>query len=996
MNYKAIGLKIFQGITSLKKAGADIWSGNIKAGPMLAVSILMGLVMFSCVAKQPANLSANLSGKGILATIIFPTSIFPYSLLPESGIENDPALAHGILPNGFQYVLMENSTPKDQVSVHLNVFAGSVHETDEEQGIAHYLEHMVFNGSEHFKPGELIEYFQSIGMDFGADANASTSFFKTVYDLTLPKGNKKYLEDAFLVIKDYAGGALLLEEEVERERGIILAEKRERDSVSYRTFKRELAFELPGSLLNKRFAIGIDPVLETTDRKLLKGFYDRCYRPDNMALVVVGDMDIKEVQELIREKFSRMQPRTTLSGKHVDISWKPHKGTSIFYHYEPEAGNTEITIERLSHTAFGPQTLEKLKETLLKDLGDSIFQNRLSQMIGKESVGFSTASVYSGTFLQNISMAAVKASCEPDKWENSLDQLEKSLRQALEYGFSPLEFTRVKADFISRLDADLAQAETRKTSALAQSILRAINQKKLFLSPLQEQKLLKPYLLGLTLEKVNQAFRSSWADDHRLVLVSGNAKIAENQIAAKEQIFDLYNKSSAQAVGKFERFKAKIFPYLDLPESRGKIQAKKENVKGLGIIQVELQNNIKLNLKPTDFKKGEFLIKVVFGKGKASEPESLPGLSALAEATIRESGFASMDTDQIEDALAGKDVSMGFSINDNYFELTGSGDPNESELIFQLIYTYFKDPGFRSQGLALAKTHYGQMYEALKRTPDGIMSIQGNSFLAKGDPRFGLLSLEKIDRISLEDIEAWLKPRFETAPMEVSIVGDFDHDTMIKHAITYLGALETRENPSKSAMEAKEVVFPKGEKLVLNLDTKIDKGMVRIAFLTDDFWDINQTRKLSMLARVFSERLRKTIREELGASYSPYVYNNPSLVHDRYGIMHVVVNVLPENSDIVYEQIEKIVKALAREGVNKKELELVKKPILNHLIVMRQNNNYWLNSVMANSFRHPERLDWANHLMSTYSSISNEDLSVLAKQYLKMDESALIIIHPKE
>ncbi|MCP4723329.1 MAG: insulinase family protein, partial [Desulfobacteraceae bacterium] len=885
--------------------------------------------------------------------------------------------------------------PKDRVSVHLNIFAGSVNETDEEQGVAHYLEHMLFNGSEHFKPGELIEYFQSIGMDFGADANASTSFFKTTYDLTLPKGDKQTLEDAFLVIKDYAGGALLLEEEIDRERGIILAEKRERDSVSYRTFKRELSFELPGSLLNQRLPIGKQSVIQATDRKLLKGFYDRWYRPDNMALVLVGDMDIKKTEKLIKNTFSTLQPRTISPGEPGNIFWKSRKGFSAFYHYEPEAGNTEVTIERISHTPFEAETIEKLKETVLENLADSVFQNRLSSMVRKQSASFSSASVYSGTFLQNISMAAVKANCEPEKWKQSLGQLEKTLRQAIENGFLPQELARSKADFISRLDTDVLQADTRKTSRLAQSILGAMNRKDLFLSPLQKQKLLKTHIQGLTLEQVNHAFRKSWTNDQRLILVSGNAKISENKKrSANEQILDIYHKSLAQPIQEFKRFESKSFPYLPSPKSKARILGKKENIKGLGITQIEFQNKIRLNLKKTDFKKGKFLFKVVFGKGGSSEPEFLPGLSALAESTVRLSGFQSMDPDQIGDALAGKDVDIGFSINDNYFALAGSGDPKEAEIIFQLIYTYLKDPGFRPQGLALAKTHYKQMYEAMKRTPDGIMRIKGNRFLAKGDLRFGLLPPENINKITLEEVEGWLKPVFETSPIEVSIVGDFDQDTIIKYAGTYLGGLETRDPSFGSEFKKVSVSFPKGETLTLPLDTKIDKGMVRVAFLTDDFWDIMKTRKISMLAKVFSERLRKTIREKLGASYSPYVYNNPSLIYDGYGVMHVVVNVLPENSDVIFKQVEKIVGELAGQGVEKKELELVKKPLLNQLAVLRQTNSYWLNSVMANSFNHPERLDWAKHLISGYSGITHDDLTILAKLYLKMNQGALIIIKP--
>lgn len=930
----------------------------------------MGAALFSCHSRHPATVS-------------------------PTGVETDPALIQGVLPNGFQYRIMKNATPRERVNVHLNLFAGSVHETDAQQGVAHFLEHMLFNGSEHFKPGELVQYFQSIGMDFGADANASTSFFNTVYDLTLPRADKAFLADAFRVVKDYAGGALLLEEEIQRERGIILAEKRERDSVSFRTFQRELAFELPGSLLTQRFPIGITPVLETADQPLLKEYYDQWYRPDNMALVMVGDLDIQETQQLIKDTFSGLQPRTPFKGRDPDISWKSHEKTSAFYHYEPEVGATEVTLERISHVPFEPQTLEKLKETTLKNLADAIFQNRLTHMITRQTAHFSSASVYSAVFLRHISLSAIKASCPPDQWKSTLGQLENTLRQTLEHGFLPGELARVKADFISRTDAEVARAETRTSESLARSIIGAMNRKELFLSPLERQKQLTPYVQELTLGEVNQVFKDSWADDPRLVLVTGNAKISPSREGSPDQqVLALYQASAGQPIQPFEAVESKPFPYLSLPDSKSPIVKTIENAGGLGITQVEFENNIRLNLKPTPYKKGELFVKVVFGQGRASEPEALLGLSDVVESAIQESGFQSMDPDQMEEALAGKEVGIEFAIQETFFALNGSGNPQEAETIFQLIYTHMQDPGFRPRGLTLAKTHYRQMYDALKQTPDGIMHIQGERFLAKGDPRFGLEPPDKIDTLALETIEAWLKPAFKSAAMEVSVVGDFDRETIMGHARTYLGALGLREIP-RSDRSVLPVFFPRGESSVLILDTKINKGVVRVGFLTHDFWDIVQTRKLSLLAKVFSERLRKTIREELGESYSPYAYHDPSLIYDGYGILNVVVNVLPETSDRVYGQIKTLVRDLAQEGIGESELELVKNPLLNQLTVLRQTNAYWLNSVLADSFRHPEKLDWAGNMESGFSAITSGDLSVLAKHYLKMEESALIIVQPR-
>ncbi len=932
---------------------------------------------------------------GIVVILVLITGfIFPIAKsVAQSEVETprDPALVQGTLPNGFQYLLMKNTTPKDRVSVHLNVFTGSVNETDREQGVAHFLEHMLFNGSEHFKPGELITYFQSIGMDFGADANARTSFYSTVYDLSLPKGDKKHLEDAFVVIKDYAGGALLLESEVDRERGVVLAEKRERDSVSFRTFKKELAFELPGSLLAGRLPIGTAKVLENADRKLLKDFYDQWYRPDNLALVIVGDMDIQMTESIIRETFSSLMPRSEKPMTVPDISWTPHQGTKVFYHYEPEAGNTEVTIERIIHDSFKPETVGRLKEKTTQYIGDLIFQNRLSRMVREQSADFSSASVYSGTYLRQLTIAAVQASCDPENWESSLGQLDTSLRQALEFGFLPEELSRVKADVLSSLDGDVAGATTRKSRAIAQKLLHAVNRKGLFLSPEQNRDILNPHISALTLDEVNAAFKASWPGNQRLLLVTGNAAI---KTEPETRIARIFEKSQDSSVMPYHLAETKAFPYLLVPEQQRTTVKANENVKNLGIRQVDLANHIRMNLKPTDFKKGEFAFKAVFGTGRAGIPESLYGAAQLIESAVGQSGFGSMDLEQLDIALAGKEVNFGFKIDDTYFAIEGTAPPEEAELVFQLLYTYFNDPGFREKSLDLAKIRYRQRYDELKRIPDGIMRIEGSRFLADGDPRFGLKKPDQVNGISMDLIASWLRPAFESGPLEVSLVGDFNSDEMVALGKTYMGAMTDRRVPSKKMPLSGGPDFPRGEKQVYTLDTKLDKGMIRVSFLTDDFWDIMQTRKLSVLSRVFSERLRKTVREALGASYSPYVYNQPSLIYEGYGVMNAVVNLSPGAVDMVVEQVNALIGDLVENGVTSEELELVKAPLLNHLAVLRQNNGYWLNSVMSNSFRYPERLDWANHLISGYSGITAQELSELAKQYLKIKERALIVIKP--
>lgn len=927
-----------------------------------------------------------------LAPFSYAVPVSPHRVL------KDPAVVYGILPNGFQYVLLKNATPSERVRVHMNIYAGSVHETEDEQGLAHFLEHMLFNGTENFSPGELVAYFQSIGMDFGADVNASTSFFHTVYDLNLPKGDLPHLEDALLVLVDYAKGALLLDAEIDRERGVILAEKQERDSVSFRTFKKSFAFELPGSILPRRMPIGKREKIEATDRNRLKQFYDRWYRPDNMVLVMVGDMDVPVAEKLIQERFASFHPRLPEPVPDpVDIRWDPHQGTKSFHHYESEAGSTRITIERIEHTDFFYESEEYLKAEATRQLADTMLQNRLSRLIREGTVSFSSASAYSGTFLQHLAVSAVTAECSPENWETGLIELEKILRQALASGFTQQELDQVQADFVSQLDAGVRQAQTRQTPVLARSLLNSLQNRKLFLSPSQKKELLTPHVAALSLEQVNQAFQESWKPDHRLILVTGNAQIgADASISAEDTITNTFEASTRQPADLFEPMATAYFPYLPVPDTPAGIRHRQENVEGLDITTIDLDNQVRLTLKQTDFKQGSFLFKVVFGQGRACEPKDKPGISHIGEQTVRFSGLSALNPDQLAAALAGRDVSIEFSVEDSFFSLTGAAEPREMELVFQLIHAFLSDPGFRPESLALAKHQYRQMYDAMKQTTDGIMQIEGERFLAAGHPGFGMAHPDAVDLLTLTDIRSWLDPCFNQGGFDVSVVGDFDPDAAISHARVYLGAFKAPEEKSLCIDVPDPVQFPKGERLDLILDTKIDKGLARLAFLTDDYWDIDQTRSLSILSRVLSERLRKTIREKLGAAYSPYAYNHPSLIHDGYGVMHLVAPVTHENTDMVVQALNEIVRDAVFSGISPEEVPLALNPVLSQLNVLRQTNAYWLNSVMADSRRYPQRLAWANSMVSGYGAITHEDLTMLARKYLDTTTAAFIRILPAD
>lgn len=909
-----------------------------------------------------------------------------------SDLVPDPAVTFGRLDNGFRYVLMANQRPENRVSLHLYISAGSLNETEEQRGLAHFLEHMLFNGSTHFPPGELIRYFQSIGMQFGNDANAHTGFDETVYDIILPAGDEKNLKDGLLVMRDYAMGALLLEEEINRERGVILAEKRARDSVGYRTFEATLNFELPGMRISRRMPIGKTAVIEKADHERLKRFYDAWYRPDNAVLVMVGDFSLPLAQRLIEEQFAEFAIRAP-EPVSPSMGTVRHKGLKIFFHHEPEAGGTTVGIEVVGVEEPAPDSLDFQRQQLIEQMANDIVQNRLDRRLKEPGTPFTSAAIGSGTYLDRIRYAEISADSSPNNWSATLAALEQELRRAFLFGFTEAELERVKKDTLSMLDNAVRESPTRNSTALARTIMRHLARNRVFQSPQQEKANLAPVVASVILSDVQRAFKKNWPGDHRLVLVTGNVDLKKTTAdEPQKRIRDVFLTSATQVVPPPEVQAAAVFPYLPPPENTGSI-AFRETIEDLGMTRVRLDNGVWINVKQTDYSKNEVLADLIFGRGKSAEPESLPGISLLGEATMDESGLGALDTSQLERALAGKRTGVDLRIRETHSGFFAESVPDELELMFQLLYAHLKDPGFREEALKLARERLHQEYRSFSRSIDGMMRIRGLQFLAGGDSRFGLPTPQQLDTITLDDIRGWIQPQLTKAPLELSVVGDVDIERVIDLARRYLGALP-RHDQDLEAIRSKLPTMPTGTVKRIVVDTQIPKAMVVAAWQTEDFWNIGRTRRFSVLADVFSERLRQRIREKLGASYSPYAFNRASRAYEGYGVFQAYVSVSPDQTDAVLEEVKAIAARLVTGGITEDELKRAIDPILTSIREYRQTNGYWLNSVMTESTRQPQQIEWARNFLDDYAAVTVQELNRLAATYLAEERAAAIIIRP--
>ncbi len=910
----------------------------------------------------------------------------------KSDLLPDPALVFGKLPNGFRYVLMENQKPKDRVSMHLNVQAGSMHETDKQQGLAHFLEHMLFNGSTNFKPGELVKYFQSIGMEFGPDANAHTGFNNTVYDILLPEGDRESLEKGLVVMKDYAEGALLLQSETDRERRIVLAEKRTRDSTSYRIFVSTLNFEFPEARISKRLPLGKEEVLKNANRKHLKEFYNAWYRPEKMILVVVGDFDSKSAASLIEEKFSSLSPRAP-PGIEPDFGEINHEGIKPFYHFEKETGNTSVCIEVVKKVFRKSDSVAFQSSLLRENVANRIVQNRLDAMVSKADTPFTSASISSGVFLHQMKYAAIDAESGPENWEKSLSLIEQTLRKAIKYEFTKSELERVKKDFLSELDNAVKKASTRNSRHLARSTVWSLNADRVLMSPEHKKVLFTPLINSLTLKNVHDAFKETWAPEHRLVLVTGNKEPANMDTDPEHQILAAYNRSNMVEVSRPIECKPVTFPYLPEPEKEGRI-IRRTKIPDVGIVQVDFNNGVRLNLKKTDFEANEVIVNLSFGLGMSAEPLDKPGLAALSTNVINESGLGTLEKDEIERAMAGKNTTVVFSVGEGCFLFKGTTASQEVALLFQLLYAHLIDPGYREDAYALSMERFRQKYLKLSSSIDGAMVLSGRRFLAGGDKRFGLPAYEGLKKLTLDHVRSWIDTSLRTDNIEVSVVGDFDVDSVVKIASKYLGSLSFERSAHVQQL-SRLPQFPVNQSLEISVPTEIPKGLVVVAYPTEDLWNISRTRRLAVLADIVSERLREKIREKMGSAYSAFAFNRPSRAYPGYGVFQIMVQVDPREADIVVREVKKIILDLVKDGATQDELSRAIAPTLTSIKDMQRRNGYWLDTVLAGSKKYPQQLDWSRAIMKDYASITTEDVSFFAKKYLDNNKAATIVVKPE-
>lgn len=779
----------------------------------------------------------------------------------DDPIPFDPSVKTGELENGLRYYIKVNRKPEMRAQLWLAVNAGSILEDEDQQGLAHFVEHMAFNGTEHFEKQELIDYMESIGMKFGSNVNAYTSFDQTVYRLLVPTDSVHYVENGFQILEDWAHGIEFEQEEIDKERGVIIEEWRLGLGARKRILDKQLPILFKGSHYAERLPIGKKEIVETADRETLMRFYRDWYRPDLMAIIAVGDFDEKWIEGLIRKHFAHIEMPEE-KRERVEYPVPDHEETLFAIATDPEASRTSVTVCYKSDP-LPDETIADYRRKLMKRLFDVLFNFRMFELTEKADPPFLGARAGKGGFVRSKDVFRLGASVEEDGIERGLDAVLTEAERARQHGFTETELERAKARILRITEKWNTEKEKTRSrmyaGRYASHFLKG--------SPVPgfeiELALCRQLLPGITLEDMNLLLDRWITDDNRVILLSAPER-DDLPIPSETELMAVFN-----AVGEKE-----ITPYVDtvadeplLAEipAAGKVVSEKM-IEGPGITEWRLSNGALVVLKSADFDYQNVLVNAVSpgGHSLTSDDEYLS--ASHAGWIVLKSGIGKFSKSDLRKKLAGKSASVHPYISTLREGFSAGSFATDIELLFKLIYLYMTSPRMSEEVFDAYITQQKGYLENQGADPRVVFQDTISTTLSQYHYRKRPLTEEMLGEIDLETAYRIYKERFaDASDFTYIIVGYFDIDEIRSLVETYIGGLPSLGQ--KETCRDLGISPPRGivEKTV---ERGIEeKSSVRIVFTGPFEWSHENEYVLKSMGSALSIKLREVLRENMSGTY---------------------------------------------------------------------------------------------------------------------------------
>jgi len=902
----------------------------------------------------------------------------------------DPKIRKGQLENGLTYYIRQNQEPENRAELRLVINAGSLQEDEDQLGVAHFLEHMLFNGTEKFAGNEIIGFLEGIGMSFGPDLNAYTSYDETVYILKIPTNDADTVETSFDILKEWAAFATLDEEEIEKERGVIVEEWRLRDQgASARIRHQLLPLYFGGSRYDEREPIGDMEIVRNAPRDAFVRFYEDWYRPNLMSVVAVGDFDIDTIEELITERFGPLtNPEDAperIEGTVPDFDETRYKVIT-----DPE---NPVTILRIGYNTFTEEvpTVGGYRNRLLPILFYQLLNFRLDEIARAADSPYLGSFAGNGGLVRSMELATFGAQVEDNGVQKGLEAVLTEVERARRYGFTESELDRAKVDLLNRYEQANKESNNTNSSDLADEYIRNFLTGEPIPGIAVEYELVQDLLPTITVDDITEITNILVGNPNRSVVVT----------APEKEGVDLPTEAELATIVE-DVLASDIEPYVDdvvegdlideLPAPAAIIAT--EEVPELDLTIIELENGARVIMKPTDFKDEEVVFSA-YSPGGSSLVSDEDFVSAdMIASVVGSSGVGNFDQTSLLKLLSGKSVSINPVIDERNEGFSGSAVTDDLETLFQLLHLYITAP--RADEDTFESLRSQMRAELVNRESSPFTALQD----ATTDALFGdsirrrTLTIEEVDSMDLERGFEIYQERFaDVSDFTFVVVGSFEIETVTELAQQYIGTL-----PALDRDESWTNVVPELPAAVINSTVykgQDEQSIVQIVFHGElDATPENRIR-IRVMEQVLDLYIRNEIREERGGAYTTQTFSNISTVPNETYLLGVAFATEPDRVTELAEVVFEEVQLLQIAGASDEDVNKIKEQILRSREEQKQDNGFW-NSVLSFYLENTDE-DWLDAL--TYeervAAITADDVQQAAIDYLNEDNYVEVVLYPE-
>lgn len=916
---------------------------------------------------------------------------------PESGMNAplsfDANVRTGELPNGMRYYIRKNAKPEHRIELRLAVNAGSMQEEDNQRGLAHFVEHMAFNGTRNFKKNELINFLESTGVRFGADLNAYTSFDETVYMLQLPTDKEGLVDKGLLVMSDWATGVSMETEEIDKERGVIESEWRTRLGADERMREVYWPKVFYKSLYANRMPIGTMEVIKGCAHERLRTFYKDWYRPNLMAIVVVGDLELDDMEARIKKTFSPLvNPENPRKKEIYEVP--NHSETFVAIATDKEATGTEVQI-MYKHEPVETKTIDDYRNLLMQSLYSSMLNARFDeQMQSKEAPALSAGVGYGG-WVRAKDIYYVSAQPKENQALKSLEMLLTEHARLQQHGFTETELERQKASYLRQFEKQYNERDKTQSSALAMECVYHFLDNQPMQGIEREWQLVKELLPSIKVDELNALAKKWITEENRTVVVTAPQKEGV-KVPTEEEVRKVL--SSFKDI-KTEPYKDKFVdaPLLAKEPAGGKVTETKsinDESGKLNVTEIKLSNGVRVVLKPTTYQNDQILLQG-FSVGGTSLYSEKDHYSALfAPEIVAESGVGVFDKIALEKKLSDKNVRLGMSFTETHENFNGNSSVEDFETLLQLLYAYATQPREDQDAFERFISQSKEEIRNIGSNPTYYFYDQMTRAKNNNSPRRRMLpSEEDLNSVDFKRAMEIYKDRFsDFSDFTFVLVGNFDVEKIKPMLEKYLGAL-----PSKNRVENWKDL---GVQMPFNgANVQLQKGIaeqcnVYIGFIKEDNWTREKAHQVQSMTQVLNIMVRENLREDKGGVYSPYVggafAKDPKAMTD----ITVIFQCAPENAENLVEAVKQEIKNLQANGPSEENFNKIREIQRREFESNLEKNQYWLNAI-GSYYREGRDVRDIYKFPTLIDKLTKEDIQNAAKQYIDVNKGIIVTVKPE-